>query len=178
MPVHRISYPFDANNGVLLTEVSGANFAVSVGSNFNAAFPAAGLALGVGNNNVFVPVSATNPLPIAGNFNATSTPVTSNNAATSPGVLTVGTASIQVLAANPARKRFTLQNGNTTILYTYFGNNNGNNTAASNNWHLTLRAEGVPGDGSGEIYSDIMWTGAVQMAGSANGGTVAVTEFT
>jgi len=110
-------------------------------------------------------------LKVSGSFS--STPVQSNTV-TSPGPVTVGASSVQLLAANSSRKRLILQNVGTTKIWVLLGAG----SASSVNYHIALPAGGTANDGSSEPYIDTMWTGAIQAISSAAGGSVQALEFT
>lgn len=102
----------------------------------------------------------------------TVTPVTSSTVS-AVAITTVGTGSTTLLALNNARKRFLLQNVGTTKIYILFGAG----AASSSNYHLVLAAGGTTADGSGLIYPDTMWLGAIQASSSAAGGSMSSAEF-
>ncbi len=110
-------------------------------------------------------------LKVAGSFSAT--PVTSNTASAAAQT-TVGTTAGQVLAANSNRKRMIFQNVGTTVIKLVLGAGTPTQTA----FHRALPAGGTADDGSSPVYSDDMWTGAVQAISSAAGGLLVVTELT
>lgn len=87
---------------------------------------------------------------------------------------TVGTSSSVVLAANASRKRLTIQNTGTTVIYLAFGGKTPTATA----YHRALRAGGTSNDGSSPPYDDTMETGAVAAISSASGGTIVIEERT
>lgn len=86
----------------------------------------------------------------------------------------VGTSAGSILAANAARKRLSVQNTGTTIIYLAFAGKVPTNTA----YHVALPACGVANDGSSPVYIDTMETGAVQAISSASGGLCVVEERT
>ena len=111
-------------------------------------------------------------LKVAGSFS--STPVSSNTEPTH-GPTTVGTAAVQLLAANANRKALMLQNVGTTRIWILFGAG----TPSSSNYDLALPACGVANDGSSlPAQIPILWKGAVQAIGSSPGGSVQAVEFT
>jgi hypothetical protein len=110
-------------------------------------------------------------MQVAGSF--TATPPTSNTVS-SAGPQTIGTSSTQALAANSSRKRLILQNVGTTKIWILFGAG----AASSSNYHIALPAGGTSNDGSSPIYSDTLWTGAIQAISSAAGGSLQAEEFT
>lgn len=94
--------------------------------------------------------------------------------ASAPAQVVVGTTPIQLLPANPNRKRFTLQNTGLTRHRIVLGTIAPTQTA----YHFGLRECGTPDDDSSPLYVDDMWKGAVQVISSAAGGTIVMTEFT
>lgn len=114
----------------------------------------------------------TRQLSVAGTFTS-SPPASSTVSAPSQPVIGAVT-SVQLLAANAARKRMRLQNIGTTVMYILFGA--GSATAA--NCHIVLPAGGTSEDGSSSIITDDMWQGRVAALSSAAGGIVSVAEFT
>lgn len=110
-------------------------------------------------------------LNVAGSL--TVTPTTSTTAS-SPSQQSVGVAASTVLAANSSRKRLMLQNCGTSVIYIALGGTN----PTTSNYHFALAACGVANDGSGQIYQDTMWLGAVRAISSASGGLLQVTELT
>jgi hypothetical protein len=110
---------------------------------------------------------------VAATATVTVVPETSD-AVNSAGPATIGTTSIQLLAANASRKRLILQNAGTTKIWVLFGSG----TASSTNYHLALAAGGTSNDGSSTPYIDQLWTGAVQAISSAAGGSIQAVEFT
>lgn len=89
-----------------------------------------------------------------------------------PAQTAVGTTAGQVLAATSARRGLIIQNTGTTILYVVLGAS----TPTASVYHVALAACTGANDGKGGIYIDDAWIGAVQMIGSAAGGTCVITE--
>jgi hypothetical protein len=104
---------------------------------------------------------------------ATSTPVQSNTSS-AVAQIAVGTSASTVLAANSNRKRLTIQNTGTTVIYLAFGGKTPTPTA----YHRALPACGTSNDGSSQPYDDTMETGAVAAISSAPGGTIVIEERT
>lgn len=98
---------------------------------------------------------------------------TQSSTASAPAQTTVGTTAGQVLAANTSRKRMMFQNVGTTVIKLAFGA-----TPTQTAFHVSLAPGGTAGDGSSRMYTDDMWTGAVQAISSASGGLLVVTELT
>jgi len=118
------------------------------------------------------PISSTaGALNVAGSL--TVAPPTSSTVSAA-GPTTIGTGSVQVLATNANRKRFTLQNAGTTKFFVLYGTG----TAGPANFHRVLPACGTPADGSSPPIEDTLWTGPIQVASSAAGGSLSVSEFT
>src|SRR5262245_7603012 len=84
-----------------------------------------------------------------------------------------GTAGV-VLAANPKRKGFWIQNTGTTVIKLAFGATNPTQTV----YHIALKAASGADDGSGATYFESNWVGTVRAVSSAGGGTVVITEIT
>ena len=80
----------------------------------------------------------------------------------------------QILAANQKRKSFSVQNTGTTILRLVLGTGTPTQTV----YHYALGACTVADDGTGGVYLDSSWVGAVQCISSAVGGTCVITEVT
>lgn len=112
-----------------------------------------------------------NPVNIAGSF--ISTPPTSNTSS-AVAQTTLGTTNAQALAANSGRKGFTVQNCGLTVIKITLGAA----AATQANYTFSLPACGNQNDGSSPIYSNFLWTGAVQWISSAAGGLVTIAEFT
>jgi hypothetical protein len=72
------------------------------------------------------------------------------------------TAAGTALAANAARKAWSLQNLGTNPLYVRLGG-----TASSTIFHLILRACTTQDDGTGGYLSDDVWQGLVSVAGTS-----------
>lgn len=180
-PVHHTVWLLDGDgapvvlsNGALPVAIESGGGSGGTASNFAAAFPAVGTAIGAEDTNGDMApllLDASGNLKIAGSF--TVTPDKSATV-TSPGPTTIGTSSAQLLAANSSRKRMVLQNVGTTKLYILFGAG----TASSSNYHIALPAGGNTNDGSSPVYSDTLWTGAIQAISSGAGGSVQAMEFT
>src|ERR1700722_17366208 len=79
-------------------------------------------------------------------------PVTSNTVSNA-GQQTVGTSSASLLAANPSRTRFIVQNDGTTRIFILFGSG----TASATNYSICLPACGSAHDGSSAPYIDTQW---------------------
>jgi hypothetical protein len=118
-----------------------------------------------------VALDASRNLKIAGSFS--STPVQSN-ASSAVGQTTVGGTAVTLLASNSLRKRLTIQNTGTTVIYLAFAGK----VPTVTQYHRALAACGQANDGSSAPYDDVMETGAVQAISSAAGGTVVVEERT
>lgn len=93
-----------------------------------------------------------------------------------PAQTTIGTTAAQLIAAttNEARRSLVIQNTGTTTIKLAFGATSPTQSV----YHVALKACGIADDGSGGIYADDAWRGAVQVISSGAGGTVVVTEFT
>jgi hypothetical protein len=111
---------------------------------------------------------------VAGTLPPITVPPITSNVSSAPAQTIVGTSAGQLLAANPNRKRLSIQNVGTTRIYLNFGDVN----PTANAFHVALPAGGSTGDGSSPVFQDIMWTGAIQAISSAPGGLVAVAELT
>lgn len=77
-----------------------------------------------------------------------------------------------LIATNRSRRGFIIQNTGTTTIYLSLGAVNPTTSA----YHVALKACTGANDGSGGIYVDDSWIGAVQAISSAPGGTVVLTE--
>lgn len=113
-------------------------------------------------------------LLIAGSLSVT--PATSA-AATASSQTTLGTTAATAIAANAARKGFSIQNQGTTVLKILLGNG----TPTQANYTVALPACGVANDGSSRPYTGlpgVVWTGAVQWISSAAGGLGEAVELT
>jgi hypothetical protein len=86
----------------------------------------------------------------------------------------VGAVAGQILAANATRRGLMIQNTGATVLYLVLGSG----TPTTTVYHVALKACASGDDGSGGIFLDDSWTGAVQAIGSAGGGTCVITEIT
>jgi hypothetical protein len=142
-------------------------------SSFGAPFPALGTPAGASDGTNMQPllVDGSGKLLVAGSLTVTPT---ESSTVSAPSIVTVGTGSSTLLAANSSRKRLTLQNMGTRVIFILFGAG----TASSSNYHIALPPGGTTADGSSPVYSDIMWQGAIQASASGAGGSVAVGEFT
>lgn len=78
-----------------------------------------------------------------------------------------------LLAGNPKRKGFMVQNTGTTLIKLSFGGTNPTTTA----YHVCLKGGTAADDGTGSIYLDDAWVGDVRALGEVAGGTCVVTEF-
>jgi hypothetical protein len=112
-----------------------------------------------------------------GNFNFTGTVTaapptasTVNDAA----ILTVGTSSQVALAANTNRVVAILQNNGTNSIFVLYGGG----SASPSNYTYILRAGGTTNDGSSPQIFEQTWKGAISVAASSSGGSLAVTELT
>ena len=114
--------------------------------------------------------STAGALDVAGSLTVTPQ---SSTTASSPSRQTIGGTAASILAVNASRKRCTVQNVGTTILYLAFGA-----TPTTTNFHIALPAGGSTGDGTSTLYSDDLWKGAIEAISSAAGGFVQVTEMT
>jgi hypothetical protein len=85
----------------------------------------------------------------------------------------VGNAAGQILAGNAGRKGLIIQNTGTTNIYLLLGTG----TPTSSVYHLALKGCVIADDGTGGIYNDDAWVGAVQAIGSALGGALVITEI-
>jgi hypothetical protein len=103
----------------------------------------------------------------------TVSPVVSSTVS-SPSIVTVGTSSALLLAANASRKRAGLQNVGTTRLYVLRAASG----ATLSNYHFILPAGGNTADGSSLFYQDPMWQGAYCAVSSASGGSCSIEELT
>jgi len=86
----------------------------------------------------------------------------------------IADSSVLVLAANPKRKGFMIQNSGTTVLKFIFGTT----TVTQTVYHVALKGCSVADDGGGAIYTDDCWIGPVTAISSVAGGTCLITEFT
>jgi hypothetical protein len=165
------------SNGYLLVDVIAGGGSGGTSSTFGAAFPGTGTAVGgetTGGKMGPLLLDASGYLYVdIGAGSIVVAPVTSTTAS-SPGPTSVGTSSATALAANSNRKRLTIQNTGTTVLYVLFGAG----SASSSNYHIILPAGGTVNDGSSHPYIDEMWQGAVQWASSASGGQGSAYENT
>lgn len=93
-------------------------------------------------------------------------------ATSTPAQTSVGAVAGQVLAANANRRGLMVQNTGTTIIYLVLGAG----TPTTSVYHVALKGGTAADDGTGAIYLDDVWTGAVQAIGSAGGGTLVLTE--
>lgn len=90
-----------------------------------------------------------------------------------PAQTAIGAVAAQIVGTNPARRGLIVQNTGTTTVYLALGG--GSPTATV--YHVALKACANGDDGSGGIYLDDAWQGAVQAIGSAPGGTLVLTEI-
>jgi hypothetical protein len=165
----------DNTNHALQVNVVAGGGAGGTSSTFGASFPGIGTAAGakdISGNMAALNLDGSGNLKIAGSLTVNPTQSNTATAITSP--FTVGTLSIQAIAANASRKRLTLQCVGTTVIYVLFGAS----TASSSNYHIALAANGTSNDGSSRIWTDTMWTGAVQVISSASGGSLSIMENT
>jgi succinylarginine dihydrolase len=125
---------------------------------------------GTGESVVLAVSPNTRALLVSGSF--ASTPVQSNTASV-VAQTTVGTTSVQILAANAARKRVRVQNSGTTVIKLGFGR-----TPTQTAYHRALPAGGSADDGSSPPLEDMTWTGAINAISSTVGGTCVVEEDT
>lgn len=86
---------------------------------------------------------------------------------------TIGTTAAVILLPNALRKCLILQNTGTSILKFTFGITLPTATV----FHYALAACGSANDGTGGVYIDDNWVGAVSMISSAAGGTFVLTEI-
>lgn len=86
----------------------------------------------------------------------------------------IGTTAATILAANEARRSVIIQNTGTTTIKLLFGTGTPTQTV----YHVALKACGIADDGSGGVYSDDAWRGAIRAISSGAGGTLVITEFT
>lgn len=93
--------------------------------------------------------------------------------ASTPAQTSVGAGAGQVLAANGGRKGLIIQNTGATIIYLTLGAS----TPTTAVYHIALKACAVHDDGTGGVYNDDAWCGAVQAIGSAGGGTLVIAEI-
>lgn len=84
----------------------------------------------------------------------------------------IGTTAGEILAANPARRGFSIQNTGTTVLKLLYGPGTPTQTV----YHLALPACTAADDGKGGYVGDDPWIGAVQAISSGAGGTCAILE--
>lgn len=77
-----------------------------------------------------------------------------------------------IIASNPARKGFTVQNTGTTVIKLALGATSPTQTA----YHIALSACIAADDGLGGYYSDDTFTGDVRAISSAGGGTLVYLE--
>jgi hypothetical protein len=121
-----------------------------------------------------VALDANRNLKVSGSFSTT--PATSNTA-TSPSQTTLGTTAATALAANAARKGFSIQNGGLTRIKVLLGAA----TPTQSNYTVSLPAGGSTNDGSSPVYNgpaNLIWTGAVQWISDAPGGLATAVEYT
>lgn len=90
-----------------------------------------------------------------------------------PAQTSVSNVAGQLIATNRSRRGFIVQNTGTTIIYLSLGSS----VPTTSVYHVALRACTNANDGSGGIYNDDAWVGAVQSISSAPGGTVVLTEI-
>lgn len=94
--------------------------------------------------------------------------------ASAPAQTSIGTVAGQVLAANTDRRSVIIQNTGTTTIKLTLGSTAPTQTV----YHVALKACGIADDGSGGIYADDAWRGAIQGISSGAGGTMVITEIT
>lgn len=87
--------------------------------------------------------------------------------------VTVGQSSVQALAANPNRKRALVVNTGASTLYV----REGDTAASAETYTYPLAACGQANDGTGGRYESDLWTGAVQVFGTASGAACMVSEW-
>ena len=92
---------------------------------------------------------------------------------TAPAQTAIGGTAAQFLGPNPKRKGLIVQNTGTTVIYLSLGTTNPTATV----YHVALKACTTHDDGSGGVYLDDSWVGAVQGLSSAGGGTCVITEL-
>lgn len=155
-------------------------------SNFGAAFPSQGTAIGLEQSGLMValvegqaimassvPVviaSDQSAIPVSGSF---SVAPTYSHTINSQGQLTVGITAIQVLAQNLSRTRFIIKQDGTTKIYLLYGGVSPTNS----NYTDALAAGGTSHDGSIPKIDDNQWQGSVWAISSAIGGSLLFTEF-
>lgn len=93
--------------------------------------------------------------------------------ASTPAQMTIGTNAVTILLPNPLRKCVLIQNTGATILKFNFGTVSPTATV----YHYALAAGGGADDGTGGVYIDENWTGAITMISSGMGGTFVLTEI-
>lgn len=98
----------------------------------------------------------------------------SRNTASTAAQTSLSDTSAQLLAANNNRKGLVVQNTGTTVIKLILGAG----TVTQSVYHVALQAAAAADDGSGGVYLDDAWTGAVQGISSAAGGTLVITEVT
>lgn len=156
--------------------ITGGGGSGGTSSTFGQAFPSLGTAIGASDGTDMQPllVDGSGNLKIAGSFSA-STP--SSNTASAAEQTVIGTTAAQVVAANPSRKGFSMQNLGTTVLKLVLGAGTPTQTV----YHVSLPACGNQNDGSSPAYygpPGLLWTGAIQIISSAAGGIYTFTELT
>ena len=85
----------------------------------------------------------------------------------------VGLVAGQILAADSNRKGLIIVNTGTSIIYLILGSG----TPTATIYHVALRPATTADDGSGGVYIDDSWVGAVQALSSAAGGTLVITTI-
>jgi hypothetical protein len=100
--------------------------------------------------------------------------VTTNGSTTSniPVNQTVGTVSVVVLAANPARRELIIVNTGVTVIYLGLGQ-----TPTVNAFHIPLNAGSSVNDGTGGNFVSDTWKGSVSAIGPVSNGSIVVTEL-
>lgn len=111
-------------------------------------------------------IDGANPLPVTTTSGALST-------ASAPSRLVVGVVASTIIAANPLRKLFVVQNVGLTIIYISLGAVNPTTTV----YHVALKPGSVLDDGLGAILISDEWIGDVRAISSAAGGIIVVTEL-
>lgn len=104
---------------------------------------------------------------------ATSPVLITRNGVSTPAQTSVGAGAGQILAVNTGRRGMIIQNTGTTVIYLTLGSA----TPTASVYHIALKAAAAQDDGSGGVYLDDVWTGAVQAIGSGGGGTLVITEI-
>jgi hypothetical protein len=95
-------------------------------------------------------------------------------AVTEPAQTSIADTAELILAANPKRKGFMVQNTGTTVIKLTFGPTSPTQDA----YHVAVKGGTAGNDGLGSLYYDSGWVGEVRAISSAAGGTLVLTEFT